>query len=84
MEMGRLTEDVEEISDALAKGIEGLDAEPDVAVRGAGLFVSRILVGAAIKLGCEPQEIVEKFCDALKESTAAAYADYLSKRAAAN
>jgi hypothetical protein len=71
-------QEVEKISIALFDAIAGLHAtrrDLDLLLNGIGRFASLVLVAAAVKDGHNPEEVVESWCSAMKESSAANYKD---------
>jgi hypothetical protein len=46
-----------------------------ILLNGIGHFASRVLVAAAVKDGQNPEEVVEGWCSAMKESAAAKYGE---------
>jgi hypothetical protein len=65
----RLTE-VHNITHALIKTVEGIDATPDVLARGVGNFASWVLVRDAVKQGHDPRDAVQRWCLHLMDSAA--------------
>ena len=69
-DLGERLAEVHNITLALIKTVEGIEATPDVIARGMGNFASWFLVRDFVKHGHDPRDAVQRWCLHLVDSAA--------------